>query len=47
MLNAKEMAVFGDAGTVIDVVQVILDVFSPDTLWDMSAKNSLTQRILP
>lgn len=38
MLNTKELAVFGNAGNVIGVVQVILDVFSPDTLWDPSAK---------
>lgn len=47
MLNAKEMVVFGNAGNVIGVVQVILDVFSPDTLWDLSAKNCLTRRIPP
>jgi hypothetical protein len=44
MLNAKELAVFGDAGNVIGVVQVILDVFSPDTLWDLSAKKTVLLR---
>jgi hypothetical protein len=32
MLEAKEMAVFGDARNVTGIVQVILDMFGPDTL---------------
>jgi len=34
ILGAKEITVLGDARSIIDVVQVILDVFSPDTLYE-------------